>query len=95
MPSSTATVATDRPARYLKQLASHFSQRANGEIGTDHARVDFDFGTLVLDTADGSLVMRAEAADPEALARVEDVAARHLIRFGQKDELQVEWTPEL
>jgi hypothetical protein len=94
VPASIAQVATDRPARYLKQLASHFSRGAGGEVDTDHARVDFDFGTLLLDTAEGALVMRAEASDAESLARVEDVAGGHLVRFGQKDELQVDWTPE-
>lgn len=94
MPSSTARVATDRPARYLKQLASHFSRRAGGEVSDDHAQLAFDFGTLTLGTADGALLMRAEAADAEMLARLEDVAGGHLIRFGQKDELQVDWVPE-
>lgn len=93
MPSSIARVVTDRPARYLKQLASHLSRRGGGEIADDHAAVDFDFGSLVLDTADGALVMRAQAADADALARVEDVAGRHLVRFGQKDDLVVTWTP--
>ena len=94
MPASIAQVATDRPTRYLKQLASHFSHRVGGEVENDHARVDFDFGTLLLDTAEGSLVMRAEAADAESLARLEQVAGSHLVRFGQKDELQVDWTPD-
>lgn len=94
MPSSTARVATERPSRYLKQLASHLSRGGGGVIADDHAQVDFDFGVLVLDTADGALVMRAQAADAETLARVEDVAGRHLVRFGQKDELAVAWTPD-
>ena len=64
MPASIAQVATDRPARYLKQLASHFSNRVGGELENDHAQLDFDFGTLLLDTAEGSLVMRRKLPTP-------------------------------
>ena len=39
-----------------------------------------------------ALVLRAEAADEETLAKVEDVAGRHLVRFGQRDELVVDWS---
>jgi hypothetical protein len=37
--------------------------------------------------------MEAEAADEEALARVQDVLSRHLVKFGRRNELQVSWLP--
>ncbi len=37
------------------------------------------------------LVLIAEAPDDESLLQVEDVAGRHLERFGSRNELSVTW----
>jgi hypothetical protein len=37
------------------------------------------------------LRIRAVATGTEALPRLQDVIARHLVRFGQRDELVVTW----
>ena len=92
---STARVATDRPARYLKQLAEHLGHRINAEYTDERGTLTFEFGVCTLTAEDGALVLRARAGDEAALARVEDVAGRHLERFGQKDELAVHWTRDL
>ena len=90
---STAWVPTERAERYAKQLVSHLGRHDN--------RRDNDAGEPVLDFTAGSCVvvaepegvrLTAEAADAEQLAVVEDVIARHLIRFGEKDELTVTWS---
>jgi uncharacterized protein len=39
------------------------------------------------------LVMDAAAEDDESLARVQDVLARHLERFGARRQLSVSWQP--
>jgi len=36
----------------------------------------------------------ASAEDAAGLDRVEDVTGKHLVRFGEKDELVVEWQRE-
>jgi len=36
-------------------------------------------------------IVVTEARDPAALVRLEDVLARHLIRFGRRAELIVNW----
>lgn len=89
---SIARVPTDRPARYLKQLAEHMGHRINAEYTDERGTLTFEFGVCALTAEDGALVLRAQADDTEALARVEDVTGRHLERFGQKDELAVNWT---
>ena len=38
-------------------------------------------------------MLRAAAADLEALARVQDVLQRHLEKFGARKELVVTWGP--
>jgi hypothetical protein len=39
---------------------------------------------------DGALLLTVEGA-PEDLDRLESVVGKHLVRFGAKDELVVEW----
>lgn len=91
---SVARVATDRPARYGKQLVAHLTRRLTG--GWDEAT---GVGELVLgdggDRADlaaedGALVLTIHA-DPAALGRWEDLLGRHLVRFGARDELVASW----
>jgi hypothetical protein len=94
MARSAAHVATPTPDRYAKQLASHLGHRVPVSQGADGSTVlTFGAGTATLRSADGALVMVAEAADDAGLAQVEDVLARHLVRFGERQELTVTWVP--
>ncbi|GLZ11714.1 hypothetical protein Acsp04_19490 [Actinomadura sp. NBRC 104425] len=91
---STASVRTDRPGRYGKQLVSHLGRRATGEWDDESATgwIDFDGGGRVeLSCGEGVLDLRLETA-ADGQARLEDVVGRHLVRFGTRDELLVEWT---
>jgi hypothetical protein len=90
--TASASVATETPARYAKQLASHLGHRASvveEEAGT---RIVLPVGSCLMTAADGALELRADAADEEGLAVVTDVVGRHLERFGQRNELTVTWT---
>jgi hypothetical protein len=90
--TSTARVATDRPDRYRKQLASHFSHRIEiREEGDATVMVWGPGRTTTLTSADDALVMVAQADDAEGLQQVQDVTGRHLVRFGEKDGLVVAW----
>ena len=99
--TSTAHVASDRPARYGKQLASHFSHKiearwdADTDMGTalfsiadtgDSVQCDMSAGTDQLD-----LVLTRPT---ESIGRIEGVVARHLVRFGKPGELTVEFVRE-
>ncbi|MES5817989.1 DUF2218 domain-containing protein [Streptomyces sp. RG80] len=92
MPRSEAHVPTDRPHRYAKQLASHLGRRSTtswDEVAGEGG-IEFQNGTGTLTATEGALVLVVEA-DVEHLAVLEDVVGRHLVRFGAKDELVVEW----
>lgn len=93
--SSAATVATDRPRRYGKQLVSHLSRRSTGEWD-DNAGSGFlvlGIGRADLTCTADALEMRVSGA-AEDLDRLEDVLGRHLVRFGARDELVVQWIRE-
>lgn len=97
--TSTATVATPRAGRYGKQLVSHLGRHSVG-----HWDDETGSGTLDMKGKDGTgpaahitftsspdalhIEVRTE---PEHLAMYEDVVGRHLVKFGAKDELTVDW----
>ncbi len=88
---SRADVVTDVPARYAKQLVSHLGRKVafvqDGDTWTAHVA-----GSVArITVGDGVLVLQAEAADPEGLARLEGALGNHLERFGQRNELAVSW----
>ncbi|MFE7740795.1 DUF2218 domain-containing protein [Nocardia sp. NPDC057455] len=85
-------VRTDRPERYGKQLVAHLGRRNGGEWSAQSSSgwIDLDTGRATVTAHEGELHLRIEAA-PEDLARLEDVLARHLVRFGERDQLSVTW----
>lgn len=91
---STASIATDAPARYAKQLLSHLGRKNTVEPldgVPDGGRLVFAYGVGTVRPGEGVLVLDAEAGGPEDLAHVEDLLKRHLERFGAKRELTVTW----
>ncbi|WP_103061517.1 DUF2218 domain-containing protein [Actinomyces qiguomingii] len=95
---SVARVTTDKPADYGRQLVSHMSRKIDGEWNgadsTGHLvfnREGTVAGVADLACEDGALVLTLSASAQE-LARLEEVAGRHLARFGYEDGLVVSWT---
>lgn len=87
-----ASVVTDAPARYAKQLASHLGRKAEVRDEADGVRIVLPIGSCLLVPADGTLELSAQAQGQEELDRVTDVVGSHLERFGQRNELVVSWT---
>lgn len=50
-----------------------------------------DWGRCTLHAAPGVLELRAEAADEESLARVQELIGRRLEKLGHRDRLTVTW----
>lgn len=93
----TALVATDAPARYAKQLASHLGRRMTVEETPRGPRLTMDVDGLVatclLDTTAQEVLRLHAGADSEAaLERMVHVVGSHLERFGAKAGLEVTWT---
>ncbi|MGW4895914.1 DUF2218 domain-containing protein [Kitasatospora sp. NPDC004240] len=92
MSRSEARVVTDRPARYAKQLAAHMGRKIDARWSEETGRGTFTFstGTATLTAEPGALLLTVEG-EAENLPGLEDVVGRHLVRFGSRDELVVEW----
>ena len=90
--SSRAEVATQTPERYAKQLVAHLGHRVPVEATPDGDQLTFDEGRGLVQIGDGVLVLIAEANGEPALAVVQDVLGRHLLKFGAKQGLSVTWS---
>ncbi|MDH6438339.1 hypothetical protein M2158_006880 [Streptomyces sp. SAI-144] len=94
MPRSEARVATDRPHRYGKQLASHLGRRSRTTWDEESGEGSLLFqngGKGSLTATEDALLLTLET-ESEHLDLLEGVVGSHLVRFGSKDELVVEWT---
>lgn len=91
MPSSEARVPTDKASRYLGQLCKHFAQKVPAQCGGTNGKVEFEPGTCLMEVVGDELVLRCKAEEPGGLQTVKDVVRDHLVRFGWREELTVEW----
>ena len=90
--SSTANVGTERGSRYIKQLCSHFRDKAESTFDESSGHTVFEFGECRMTATSSELRFDASADTEELLGRVEYVVADHLGRFGKRDNLKVTWT---
>ncbi|SDN41258.1 hypothetical protein SAMN05216355_103108 [Actinomyces ruminicola] len=95
---SVARVDTDRPAYYGRRLVNHMTHKleATWDEAASTGRLVFNregpvVGVADLTCEDRALVLTLSASAQE-LPRLEDVAGRHLARFGYEDGLVVSWT---
>ena len=90
-----AVVATERPARYVKQLGSHMGRKIDTTELPGGLRLTFNrdrgYGDLLIDEANNALIMEVRAEDEEKATNIAGVLDRHLVRFGERDELVVEF----
>jgi hypothetical protein len=90
---SHAQVATDHAARYMTQLAKHWSHRFEVRFDERQALIPLSLGPCQLTARDGVLDITLEAPDLASLARMEDVVAEHLDRFAFREGgLRYAWT---
>jgi uncharacterized protein len=91
---SETLVATGKPSPYLKQLCRHFGHRLEVSFDDDEGRIAFQDGVCELEAREDGLLLRALAESGDSLARIERVIGSHLVRFGRRDELRVDWAPD-
>ena len=95
--ASTASVPTQRAARYGKQLVSHMAHKITGfwdeEAGSGYLLFDREGPVLGrFDVIASPSVLRLELrTTPERAAHLEHVAGIHLARFGARDGLTIAW----
>ena len=88
---SVAEVSVPEAQSCLTQLCAHFARRASVHLDGNTGKVTFSVGACHFVADAGVLRMDVEAASLEGLDRVEDVVARHLLRFALPREPKIDW----
>jgi len=94
--TSVAEVATEHAARYLVQLCKHFRHKCPDTAWAEDGsagRIALPIGECRLTASPAALSIAVTAAGPEPLAALEDVIARHLVRFAFREPLALAWRP--
>ena len=90
--ASVARIATPNAAKYLVQLCKHFQHKLPAEWTENAGSIEFTAGRCRLSAADGELVISLASPDEALLRQLEDVVARHLVRFAFREELAIAWS---
>jgi hypothetical protein len=85
---SVAEIATPQAGRYLTQLCKHFQHKCPVTLEGGAGQIVFTSGTCDLRAEDRMLTLSVGAPDE---AQLQDVVARHLIRFAFREEMQITW----
>lgn len=95
--TSIAEVGLERPGRYGKQLASHLGRKFGGEWvpgaepdTTGSGTITFERGNAAL-LAEGDVLRFELDSESTRTGMLEDVLARHLVRFASDQSIQVSW----
>jgi hypothetical protein len=91
MKHSTAQVESERASIYLQQLCKHFAHKLAVEFTPERGMIPFSVGTCRLEAVGNILTLRAEAEDDERLAQLQDIIARHLLRFAFRAPPEIVW----
>ncbi|WP_062077550.1 DUF2218 domain-containing protein [Demequina globuliformis] len=89
--SITGRFTTDRPARYLKQLCSHLSQKIEATHDEGSGTVVFQSATSTLTVLPGSLEVAITGAADEDVYRSMGIVGGHLEKFAAKEGLAMTW----
>jgi len=88
---SVAAIPTPRAARYLTQLCKHFQHKCPVTLEENSGRIGFPMGDCQLLAQHGTLRLSLQASDEPRLMQLQDVIARHLLRFAFREELRIAW----
>ena len=88
---SLAEVATPRARQYLAQLCKHFQHKLPVTWDDSEGHIAFSMGDCRLEAQDNALTLSLASPDDAELKRLQDVVARHLLRFAFRESLEVQW----
>jgi uncharacterized protein len=88
---SIAEVETPKAGRYLQQLCKHFQHKLPVTFDEHSGQITFSIGECRLNATEDVLKLRLEAQDGAQMTQLQDVVARHLLRFAFREEMQIDW----
>ena len=89
---SHARAPTDKAARYMTQLAKHWSHKYETAFDATTARIVLPLGVCRMTADTDALEVTLEPTEGADLARFERVVAEHLNRFAFREPLTLDWS---
>lgn len=95
MQTITGSMATERPERYARQLASHWATRGPVTQDRDVTTMRWTTGqVIVMRAVEGALAIEVAVPEGVDLEQFAQVVKEHLERFGRRAELNVVWSAD-
>jgi hypothetical protein len=88
---SVTMIDSERASIYLQQLCKHFAHKRPVEFTPEKGEIAFAIGTCRLSANGSTLELGCESDDAEQLAHLEDLIARHLLRFAFRNPPEIKW----
>lgn len=88
---STSDFVTPKASGYLQQLCKHFGHKIPAVFDETSGSLTFACGECRLTARDGVLRMNLTSPDVPQLEQLQDIIARHLVRFAFREEPVLEW----
>lgn len=90
---SHARLTTDKAARYMTQLAKHWSHKFAVTFDDTTAHMPLPIGECRMIADETGLDITVGTDNIDGLAKLEDVVAEHLLRFAFREGVQtLAWT---
>lgn len=86
-----ATLSTPHAEKYRKQLCKHFAHKLAVTEDETSGLIPFSIGDCRVESEGERLTMTLTSPSQAEMAQLEDVVARHLVRFAFREELAIEW----
>jgi uncharacterized protein len=86
-----AEIATPNASRYLQQLGKHFAHRLPVTFDPHAGAIAFAFGECRLEAGEDVLKLTVTTPDASQLEQLQDVVARHLVRFAFREDMRIDW----
>lgn len=90
---SIAEIATSNASRYLQQLCKHFAHKRPVTFDKRSGHIALAAGDCRMNAREDVLELSLTAPDASRLEQLQDVVARHLLRFAFRENMQIDWRP--
>lgn len=93
MSSSIAAMASVNPGRLIRRLCKHWGHKFDVTYDEHHGEVPLPLGQCSMKADATVLTVKLTSDDAEALQKMEEIVAAHLVRMAHEETLEINWQP--
>ncbi|WP_259782171.1 DUF2218 domain-containing protein [Aestuariispira ectoiniformans] len=88
---NTATVTTEKAAKYLVQLCKHFAHKVEVDYCETSGTVHFPPGPCAMHADENTLTMQCRSESLRGVLMMQGILDSHLERFAWREEITIPW----